>query len=501
MNDKLRKHVDILFAAAPRNQKTAEIKEELLTNLNDKYNDLMSNGYDSTAAFHIALSGIGDIDELLKECGEPVQPNVVSTSPMPQTSRLPIYSVLAFLLFCAFPVLPVIVNVFSRSFTWELFCFFLVWVFAGSVVLYGIVSSYTRQSGGAESTTTVPIFSKRKIVRMLMYLGLAIGILLFVDLIWRFNPYNDLRWLFSLCYLIAGGFYIYALVSLLMKEPTVIPAQAGIQTEGGQPVFIKPKTSQMPLLLGLAFALIVLAPIIGVVCFGHRVTYHGSEAIYYGPPLSGNGIVFILLCWGIAGSILVYAIATLFTRRTGNAVIPAQAGIQTEGGHVNSLDPRLRGGDGKNVSKLRQVMFVLLIALPLLGIGALAATSLFQNYVSQTQPLAMVEKPVNNGLPFKMRFLEEGGYEELSVTIYFAIRKTDERWFDRRYKEHEQEIFDKIATILRASSPEERLEGGLSAIKERISRTVNEILGDPIVWQVFFTEMRGEIVHDDPRKE
>ena len=57
MNDKLKKHVDILFAAAPKNQKTAEIKEELLTNLNDKYNDLLSNGYDSTAAFHIALSG------------------------------------------------------------------------------------------------------------------------------------------------------------------------------------------------------------------------------------------------------------------------------------------------------------------------------------------------------------------------------------------------------------------------------------------------------------
>ena len=70
MNEQLRKHVDILFAAAPKTEKAAEIKEELLTNLNDKYNDLLANGYDSTAAFHVALSGIGDIDELLKECGE-----------------------------------------------------------------------------------------------------------------------------------------------------------------------------------------------------------------------------------------------------------------------------------------------------------------------------------------------------------------------------------------------------------------------------------------------
>jgi len=69
MNEKLRNYVNILFAAAPKTAKAEEVKEELLMNLNDKYNDLLANGYDSTAAFHIALSGIGDIDELFKECG------------------------------------------------------------------------------------------------------------------------------------------------------------------------------------------------------------------------------------------------------------------------------------------------------------------------------------------------------------------------------------------------------------------------------------------------
>jgi flagellar basal body-associated protein FliL len=79
MNDKLRKHVDILWVAAPKTQRAAEIKEELLTSLNDKYNDLLANGYDSTAAFQNALAGIGDIDELFKECGgEPVRPQPVS---------------------------------------------------------------------------------------------------------------------------------------------------------------------------------------------------------------------------------------------------------------------------------------------------------------------------------------------------------------------------------------------------------------------------------------
>ena len=237
MNDKLKKHVDILFAAAPKNQKTAEIKEELLTNLNDKYNDLLSNGYDSTAAFHIALSGIGDIDELLRECGE--------------------------------------------------------------------------------------------------------------------------------------------------------------------------------------------------------------------------------------------------LARTNNTVIPAQAGIQTEG-----------------VNRLRQVMCVLLIALPSMGIGALVATSLSQNSVNQPQQLAMVEKPVN-GLPFKIMFSEGGGYEELSVTIYFAIRKTDERWFDKRYEECEQEIVDHIIQILRESREALRTSSTTAAVQEEVRRTVNEILAGPLVQRVFFTEMRGKHLLND----
>lgn len=67
MNDRLKQHVNVLFAAAPKNQRAAEMKEELLANLNEKYDDLLEEGYDSTSAFHIALSGIGEIDELFRE--------------------------------------------------------------------------------------------------------------------------------------------------------------------------------------------------------------------------------------------------------------------------------------------------------------------------------------------------------------------------------------------------------------------------------------------------
>jgi hypothetical protein len=90
MNEKLRKHVEILFAAAPKNQRTAEIKEELLNNLNEKYDDLLRNGYDSTAAFHIALSGIGDPDELFGTSPSNSPPSEGQGWSYPQASRVPL---------------------------------------------------------------------------------------------------------------------------------------------------------------------------------------------------------------------------------------------------------------------------------------------------------------------------------------------------------------------------------------------------------------------------
>jgi hypothetical protein len=160
MNEKLRNHVNILFAAAPKTAKAEEIKEELLTNLNDKYNDLLANGYDSTAAFHIALSDIGNMDELFRECAGvthavsvsgrgntiPVmQPVFVNAKP----SSMPMLLGLAFVLTILGPGL---------WFFWILwgflglafFSWFSCWAIAGGILIYTIASLFTRGSRQAE---------------------------------------------------------------------------------------------------------------------------------------------------------------------------------------------------------------------------------------------------------------------------------------------------------------------------------------------------------------
>ena len=66
MYEKFRKKVDELFENAPETNRARELKEELLANLMDKYNDLIASGKSEEEAFNIAISGIGDVDELIR---------------------------------------------------------------------------------------------------------------------------------------------------------------------------------------------------------------------------------------------------------------------------------------------------------------------------------------------------------------------------------------------------------------------------------------------------
>lgn len=62
MREKLEQYVDLLFIGA---SEADDIKEEILQNTLDKYDDLISQGKSPEAAYRLAISGIGDINEIL----------------------------------------------------------------------------------------------------------------------------------------------------------------------------------------------------------------------------------------------------------------------------------------------------------------------------------------------------------------------------------------------------------------------------------------------------
>lgn len=62
MKEQLTHYVDLLFAAAPD---AWDIKQEILQNTLDRYDDLIEQGKNPQAAYQLAISGIGDINEIL----------------------------------------------------------------------------------------------------------------------------------------------------------------------------------------------------------------------------------------------------------------------------------------------------------------------------------------------------------------------------------------------------------------------------------------------------
>ncbi len=75
MREQLIRYIDLLFAGA---SDAGDIKQEILQNTLDRYDDLISQGKSPEAAYRLAISGIGDISEILGEQPQPSAKGTVS---------------------------------------------------------------------------------------------------------------------------------------------------------------------------------------------------------------------------------------------------------------------------------------------------------------------------------------------------------------------------------------------------------------------------------------
>lgn len=75
MRKQLIQYVELLFAGAPDSE---DIKQEILQNTLDRYDDLIDQGKVPEAAYRLAIAGIGDINEIL---GTPAQ-SIPATTPV-----------------------------------------------------------------------------------------------------------------------------------------------------------------------------------------------------------------------------------------------------------------------------------------------------------------------------------------------------------------------------------------------------------------------------------
>ena len=81
MREQLIQYVNLLFAGAPDSD---EIRQEILQNTLDRYDDLIAQGKQPEAAYRLAITGIGDINEIL---GNTSHSSAAPTSAVPQPSQ------------------------------------------------------------------------------------------------------------------------------------------------------------------------------------------------------------------------------------------------------------------------------------------------------------------------------------------------------------------------------------------------------------------------------
>ncbi len=65
MNSKIKNYIEVLFSDIPKTKKAIELKEEMLSNLSERFDDYIREGKSETQAYSLAVSGMGDVDELL----------------------------------------------------------------------------------------------------------------------------------------------------------------------------------------------------------------------------------------------------------------------------------------------------------------------------------------------------------------------------------------------------------------------------------------------------
>ena len=104
MREQLIQYVNLLFAGMSDSD---DMRMEILQNTLDKYDDLVSQGKAPEAAFGLAISGIGNIQEILDSNTQTPTPRASSPSPEeenPKRKKLRALAIALYIL-CAIPVI------------------------------------------------------------------------------------------------------------------------------------------------------------------------------------------------------------------------------------------------------------------------------------------------------------------------------------------------------------------------------------------------------------
>ncbi len=207
MEEKLRKYVDGLFGAVPLTKSIVELKEEMIQNLTEKYQDLLQEGKSEDMAYNIAISGIGDISSLLYDMD--AAKKELSDIGKQKSAALTSIAVMAYI----FSLIPVLLSLQSGNIFYGIIGFLIVITVASGLLIY---NNLTKQKFFRTEETMVAEFkewqtnkSNRKMLRVSLSFALW-SILIAVYFIVSFNTFAwNITWIIFLL-----GIAVEALINI-----------------------------------------------------------------------------------------------------------------------------------------------------------------------------------------------------------------------------------------------------------------------------------------------
>ncbi len=85
MEEKIREAIRDLFENAPDSQEAKELQEEMISNAEEKYSDLMQRGFTDEQAYTMVMASIGDVQELLADIGAQAEQEEIGEDPTENT--------------------------------------------------------------------------------------------------------------------------------------------------------------------------------------------------------------------------------------------------------------------------------------------------------------------------------------------------------------------------------------------------------------------------------
>lgn len=107
MIDRIRAYLEHAFADAPKTRRVEDLREELFSNLVEKYNDRLRQGMSEEDAYNAVIRSIGDIDELIDSVRGP---SPLEPPPMRESSIRALRTAIAVALYIMSPFMVILLR-------------------------------------------------------------------------------------------------------------------------------------------------------------------------------------------------------------------------------------------------------------------------------------------------------------------------------------------------------------------------------------------------------